>query len=324
MSRNTILAFAGVAIVMLLAWYFVSPFFALSSIATAVKSGDRDRLSIAVDFPSVRAGLKEQLDAFILKRANADPSMRNNPFAGLAMMLAPVMVDRIIDGYVTPDGFAALLSRRLSGEGADSPSHVLMRRDFSYIDADHFRATFRNAQHPNESISLMLERRGIFSWKLMRVDLPLEDIANDAHSADENSPSETSGAPDADAQRPPPPEVGASQPPDVPNEALPTGVGQCAQTTVVKVETRLMNEDGTNVPGTGSSIEYKNGGHQVSYDQIPGIDHSQVGDSVTLCLVSIPKDCPPGDDRGRVYHAKNLRTDEEWEEADSEHACGGA
>ena len=102
-------------------------------------------------------------------------------------------------------------------------------------------------------------------------------------------------------------------------DVLPTEVGQCTQTTVKTVGTRL-----DNTPGSGSAIEYADGGTQVSYDQVPGIDHSQAGDSIKLCLVSLPQDCPPGDDRGKVYAATNLRTGETWSEPDSEHSCGGA
>ena len=43
-----------------------------------------------------------------------------------------------------------------------------------------------------------------------------------------------------------------------------------------------------------------------------------------MCLTSIPKHCPPGDDRGRKYTATNLRTRGSWSMADSQHMCGGA
>ena len=102
-------------------------------------------------------------------------------------------------------------------------------------------------------------------------------------------------------------------------DVLPTQVGQCAQTTVKSVGTRL--ED---TPGSGSAISYSNGGGQVSYDQVPGMDHAQAGDAIKLCLVSLPQDCPPGDDRGKIYAGTDLRTGETWSEADSEHSCGGA
>ena len=106
---------------------------------------------------------------------------------------------------------------------------------------------------------------------------------------------------------------------------LPQHVGQCSLTTVKKIETRLV--DGiTNQPilGSGSVVEFANGGYQVSYQQEKGIDHSRSGDLVRMCLLSIPKHCPPGDDRGRTYRTTNLRTHASWTLPDSEHMCGGA
>jgi hypothetical protein len=100
---------------------------------------------------------------------------------------------------------------------------------------------------------------------------------------------------------------------------LPTKVGQCSGTQIAKLGWRL---DG--MPDSGSAVSYENGGVQVTYDDLPGLKGSRVDDRVRLCLVSIPEDCPPGDDRGRVYRAKNLRTGKSWEAPDSEHMCGGA
>jgi hypothetical protein len=106
---------------------------------------------------------------------------------------------------------------------------------------------------------------------------------------------------------------------------LPTHVGQCVRTTVKTVETRLV-DGSTNQPvaGSGSAISFANGGYQVSYDQLSSVDSSRAGDPVEMCLVSAPRDCPPGDDRGREYRTTNLRTQKSWRLPDSEHSCGGA
>jgi hypothetical protein len=106
---------------------------------------------------------------------------------------------------------------------------------------------------------------------------------------------------------------------------LPRHVGQCRLTKVKEIEARLM--DGvTDQPilGSGSVIEFANGGYQVSYQLEKAVDRSRSGDRVKMCLVSIPKGCPPGDDRGRMYRTTNLRTHGSWTLPDSEHMCGGA
>jgi hypothetical protein len=106
---------------------------------------------------------------------------------------------------------------------------------------------------------------------------------------------------------------------------LPVRIGQCSTTTVKQVETRLV-DGSTNqpMPGSGSAIDFANGGYQVSYDQVPALDRSRPGDPVTMCLVSVPRHCPPGDDRGRMYKTTNLRTRGSWTLPNAEHECGGA
>jgi hypothetical protein len=108
-------------------------------------------------------------------------------------------------------------------------------------------------------------------------------------------------------------------------KGLPKHVGQCILKRVEKVETRLI-DGATNQPilGSGSAIKFKNGGYQVSYQQEEAVDHSSSGDLVRICLVAVPKDCPPGDDRGRMYRTTNLRTRGSWTLPNSEHMCGGA
>lgn len=108
-------------------------------------------------------------------------------------------------------------------------------------------------------------------------------------------------------------------------DGLPKRVGQCRLTRVKNVETRLV--DGvTNQPvlGSGSAIEFTNGGYQVSYQQDETVDNSRSGDLVRMCLIWIPKGCPRGDERGRIYRTTNLRTHGSWTLRDAEHMCGGA
>jgi hypothetical protein len=108
-------------------------------------------------------------------------------------------------------------------------------------------------------------------------------------------------------------------------DSLPTRLGQCSSTTIKDVTTRL--QDGVTkepILGSGSAVDFANGGYQVSYDTIAAITQSRAGDPVTMCLVSIPQNCPAGDARGRTYKTTNLRTHGVWTLPDAEHRCGGA
>jgi hypothetical protein len=105
----------------------------------------------------------------------------------------------------------------------------------------------------------------------------------------------------------------------------PTRVGECRQTFVSSVGTRL--EDGVTgqpIIGSGTSIQLTNGISLVSYDTVPEAESSKPRDPVKVCLVSIPKNCPRGDNRGKIYTVTNLRTHKLFTLPDSQHSCGGA
>lgn len=78
------------------------------------------------------------------------------------------------------------------------------------------------------------------------------------------------------------------------------------------------------LPDSGSVVVYSNRVHQVIYDPIPGLARAHVGDSVRLCLVSRPRNCPVSDHRGSRFAATDLQTGERWTAIDSSHTCGGA
>ena len=108
-------------------------------------------------------------------------------------------------------------------------------------------------------------------------------------------------------------------------QTLPSREGTCVYTRVARLEQRLQEgANGPFVPGSGSAVVFANRGYQVSYDEVPAVARSHVGDRVLMCLVQIPRPCPPGDARGRWYTTTNLRTMESWTMMDSEHSCGGA
>jgi len=109
-------------------------------------------------------------------------------------------------------------------------------------------------------------------------------------------------------------------------KGLPVRVGTCTITKLASISTRFGDELKRPLHefDPGSAVSYSNEGYQVSYSYIDAIADSRIGDDVLLCLVSIPEDCPPGDDRGRFYSGTNLRTKGSWLLPDAQHMCGGA
>lgn len=111
-----------------------------------------------------------------------------------------------------------------------------------------------------------------------------------------------------------------------PSQGLPGHVGECTITKIASISTRFGDELKFPVDefDAGSAVTYANEGYQVSYSYIDALANSNIGDEVLVCLVSVPHDCPPGDDRGRFYSATNLRTKGSWLLPDAQHMCGGA
>ena len=111
-----------------------------------------------------------------------------------------------------------------------------------------------------------------------------------------------------------------------PTQGLPARVGQCSYAEISSISDRFGEalKPPANDVDSGTAISFTNGGGQVSYDYVPAIARSKVGDQLLLCLVSIPQNCPPGDNRGKFYSGTNLRTKDSWILPDSQHMCGGA
>lgn len=101
-------------------------------------------------------------------------------------------------------------------------------------------------------------------------------------------------------------------------------VGECFTTSVMRVTTRLAYTNGAPFRGSGSALIYSDGVYQVRYAQVPGMDESHPGDSVTLCVHSHDPTCRSSSWRGNDYDAYDHRTGDIWRASDSEHSCAGA
>lgn len=116
-------------------------------------------------------------------------------------------------------------------------------------------------------------------------------------------------------------------------EPAPTSVGRCSQTTVTSKRFRMAPSPGD--PGYRPSssplgkevlISLANGIGVYAGDGDAFIlsNTFAAGHRVRLCLDSVPKNCPPGDDRGKVYRLTDLQTQRTLKGIDSWHLCGGA
>jgi hypothetical protein len=152
--------------------YFGSAYLAARHFRQAALSADADQLDAAVDFPAVRDSLKSQMSALMMRKLQNDPEMKGNPFAGLGMMLAPVIIDKAVDAYVTPDGISAAVKGQRPGGETPKDANPDVKASYEWLGVDRFRVRLANRKTSDEGPSLLFERRGIFSWKLIKFELP--------------------------------------------------------------------------------------------------------------------------------------------------------
>lgn len=180
----------GVLAALVIAGYFASPILALQGLTAAAKAGDKARLESAVDFPAVRESLKSQLKASMTRKVEEDPKLRDNPFAAFGQMLLVGVVDKAVDTYATPDAIANMVATNEPPKSISAtPGGPVIEQQqpevkkpkaksdtevhYGYVDLDHFRATYRDRKDGDqEPFGLVLERRGLFKWKLVKIELP--------------------------------------------------------------------------------------------------------------------------------------------------------
>lgn len=159
--------------------YLGSPYWAARQLFAAAGSGNVDQIEAAVDFPAVRESLKGQLTIALTEKFEEDQG--DNPFKGLGTLLMPTIVQHTIDTFITPDGIAEIVKRgqleRKKGKSA-APEPDLSY-DYGWRSLDRFGITIRAKDVPVERAPvIVLERRGLFTWKMIRLQVPKNMIKN--------------------------------------------------------------------------------------------------------------------------------------------------
>lgn len=181
------------------AWFVLSPILAVRGLGEAIEQADAEALEERVDFPSVRQGMKDQINAEMLRRSGIDAA--DNPLGAFAIGIASKLADGMVDAFVTPSGLALLSRGRQPllpprGASADEPQPRHPAPDAVAPDADDevdetgdaaSSRPFADARIERESfdrfamhvpddrggeLRFAFRRHGL-GWKLERVELPL-------------------------------------------------------------------------------------------------------------------------------------------------------
>jgi hypothetical protein len=192
---------AAIAVVALLAYGYASPYIALDRLKRAADARDAETVNQYVDYPALRESLKQQVTEVLMRRVE----MHNNPFAAIGAMIGAALIGPLVDAYATPDGVAALLNgmppsgkpgerpeppdgaaaaskapsapsapRAASGYGStpdEAQQPAPPRSAAGYRGINEFAVTYHRRDTGDTRYSAILHRDGLFSWKLVAVDL---------------------------------------------------------------------------------------------------------------------------------------------------------
>ena len=174
----------GLILLLLLALggaYAASPLLAFHQLKQAAETGDKERLEALVDFPAVREDLKSQVDSKAIKLARTASGVGYLP-AMIAGRLGSALGDRAVDQVVTSEGISEIVSAgraahggykdkdKVEGSGAKSGTPTTVVR-YAYLTPDRFRVSIAPADAPNQQIALIMDRRGLFSWRVEQIEL---------------------------------------------------------------------------------------------------------------------------------------------------------
>lgn len=173
---------ALIAVVVLLAggYYYASPYLVLSSIKSAAKAGDSEKLSAYIDYPSVRQSFKDQMNTYMVKDI---ASKDTNGWEALGTMIATTMVDKMVDAVITPEGVTLMLqgkdfrdSLKHSSEESSEQSSSKEKLDYStrYLSMNLFEVTLKNPDN-DKQLKVIMERDGL-SWKVKKIVVPMNDM----------------------------------------------------------------------------------------------------------------------------------------------------
>ncbi|WP_322009194.1 DUF2939 domain-containing protein [Paraburkholderia sp. J12] len=209
-TRPVAIVLIALAIVAALGYGYASPYVALNRLKTAADARDAATLNEYVDYPALRASLKQQVGELLQRRIEAQHS--SNPLLLFGAVIGAALIGPLVDAYATPDGVAALLNGMPpSGKPGEAPPPAgttdasatppapapvntpdnsgtpaasattaappeseqpasRPQTTAGYRSLNEFVVTWQRSAN-GERYAAVLQRHGLFSWKLAAVEL---------------------------------------------------------------------------------------------------------------------------------------------------------
>lgn len=169
---------AAVLAILVIGYIAGAPYLTVYQMRSAAEARDGEALSEYIEFPSVRQSLKDQMNVMFAKEMAKDKEMQDNPFAAMGAAFAGMMVDKVVDAYVTPAGITQLMAGEKpntgggNGDSSDRKNKPFSNASMSYANADKFVVTVQDEDGGEGKF--VLRRRGLVGWKLTEILFPLD------------------------------------------------------------------------------------------------------------------------------------------------------
>ena len=177
MNKKLLGALIAIVVVICGYWY-ATPYLALNNIKKAAQAGDSDKVSKYIDYPSVRQSFKDQMNAMMMKEM---ANQKDDGFAALGAMLASTMVDKMVDGFVTPEGMTLMLKGKdlrdaqqdsQDTQTAETQEQTKPEYEAGYTSMNDFEVVIKD-QDQSKEVKVLMVRDGL-SWKIHKIAVPME------------------------------------------------------------------------------------------------------------------------------------------------------
>ncbi|MCX5540286.1 DUF2939 domain-containing protein [Paraburkholderia sp. CNPSo 3076] len=201
-------------VVAAIGYAYASPYIAVKHMKAAADARDAVALNEYVDYPALRLSLKQQVGEMLQRRVEGQHS--SNPLLILGAVIGAALISPLVDAYATPEGVAALLDGMPpTGKPGDRPHapppaesgapstqsaepaqsapapaappapaasgnpapEARPVTTAGYRGLNEFALTWDRG-NTGEHYAAILQRHGLFSWKLSAVELNEGNVSN--------------------------------------------------------------------------------------------------------------------------------------------------
>lgn len=184
MNRKWIIATLILGVFMFIcacAYVYATPYITLWNMRSAFVNKDAKAFCGYIDFPVFKENFKAELNARMMSELTKNKDLQDNPFAGLGMMMAPALINNLVDAFVSPAAIERLMNdTRPEGDtaptGGTSPFKGFGNTDdmdvsTGYESLNEFTIDTVSKSNPAQGMKVVLERRGLLSWQLVNIKL---------------------------------------------------------------------------------------------------------------------------------------------------------